>query len=57
MMQKVFSSDSDIEKAFINRFKDYGISLYRANSDITQWTKIELENPLAEEPVKKETPC
>lgn len=57
MMQDVFSSDSDIEKAFINRFKDYGISLYRANADITQWTKIELENPLAEEPVKKETPC
>lgn len=57
MMEEVFNSDSDIEKAFITRFKNYGISLYRANADITQWTKIELENPLASVPVKKETPC
>lgn len=57
MMRKVYSKDSDKERAFLKRFKEYGISVYKANTDLTNWSKLSLDNPNNENPTVNLNPC
>lgn len=58
MMQKIFASDASVERAFLNRFSDYGITVYKANDDLTNWSALSLETDIAtQSTVVKETPC
>jgi len=38
-----YASDTNGEKAFLNYFNDFNISLYKANDDISNWNKLELQ--------------
>jgi hypothetical protein len=57
MMEKVYSKDSDKERAFLKRFKEYGISVYKANTDLTDWSKLSLDNPNSNNSSVTPTPC
>jgi hypothetical protein len=39
-----FKESNDLEKTFLETFKDYGISLYESNDDLSQWNEIKLVN-------------
>ncbi len=49
-----FIVDADFEKAFLNYFGDYNISLFKADGAISNWSKLSLDSPIG--PVE-ETPC
>jgi len=55
MMRKLFSSDQDLERAFLKRFGNYGLSLYKANASLTNWSKLTLDN--SANPIVISTPC
>jgi hypothetical protein len=50
-----YSKDSDYEKVFLKSIKTLNISIYRANSNITSWSKLELNN--ASNNTVQPTPC
>jgi hypothetical protein len=54
-MKTLFSSDQDLERAFLKRFGNYGISLYKANASLTNWSKLTLDN--SANPSIIATPC
>lgn len=48
----------DLEKIFLQRFKDFGVSLYKADDDnLSNWTELKLNNPNASNPTVVPTPC
>lgn len=49
----------ELEFSFLTQFQNFGISLYKANADLTSWTKLELEsNPNFLPPfIVTEKPC
>lgn len=48
----------DIEKIFLQQFKDYGVSLYKAEDDnLSNWKELKLNNPEASNPTVVSTPC
>jgi hypothetical protein len=52
---KVGLSNTDYEKIFLEYFNNHNISLYEANNDYSNWSKLSLSNnPL--QPIDK-TPC
>jgi hypothetical protein len=56
-IQLKYSKDSDLERVFLQSFGSYGISLYKANSTLTNWSKqtLNITNPNA--PFVVSTPC
>ncbi len=51
-----YRDSTNIERTFLDFFKDYNISLYKANEDITNWSKLTIpESPVQLAP--DETPC
>lgn len=46
-IQELFNINKDnLEGTFLNRFKDFGISLYKAtDQNLSNWDKLELEDP------------
>lgn len=39
-------NSENLEAAFLNRFKDFGVSLYKAtDQNLNNWEKLELQNP------------
>jgi len=38
-----YAGDIDSEKVFLEYFKEFNISLYKANDDISDWNKLELQ--------------
>ena len=57
MMQKVYSKDTNSERAFLKRFANYGISLYKANSNLTNWSKLTVNTPITNSSIVNENPC
>jgi hypothetical protein len=55
-LTKTYSKNPNKELAFLNRFANYGISLYKADSTITNWSKLTTDNSNTNQPVI-ETPC
>ena len=60
--EKYFKANlNDLEKAFLEYFKDYGISLYDSNDDLSQWNEIKLVNnnddPIFPSSSKTKIPC
>ena len=60
--KKYFKANlNDLEKAFLEYFKDYGISLYESNDDLSQWNEIKLVNnnddPIFPSSSKTKIPC
>jgi hypothetical protein len=51
-------NENNLEAFFLQNFKDYGIDLYKANSDQTNWNKLSL-NPTPNNPIGtlQQTPC
>lgn len=49
--------NSNIEMTFLNRFSNYGISLYKANTSLTKWDKLDVDNTNISNPTVKPTPC
>ena len=44
------AKDGDLERVFLNEFKDFGISMYRATDDtMTNWNKLSLNNNSVQE--------
>jgi hypothetical protein len=61
-LKKYFKANlNDLEKAFLEYFKDYGISLYESNDDLSQWNEIKLVNnnddPIFPSSSKTKIPC
>jgi hypothetical protein len=44
LLAEKFKESNDLEKTFLETFKDYGISLYDSNDDLSQWNEIKLVN-------------
>lgn len=46
-MKHLYHENQDnLEGAFLNRFKDFGISLYKAtDQNLSNWEKLELQDP------------
>jgi hypothetical protein len=57
MMKEVYRKDSNSERAFLKRFKEYGISVYKANIEVTEWSKLSLNNPNSNNSSVIPTPC
>lgn len=42
---KIFdAANGELEKSFLQQFNNIGVSLYKANSDLSNWSKLELLN-------------
>lgn len=53
-----YKRDSNIERVFLKEFSAYGISIYKAaDQEISNWKKLELENPNSNNSEIIETPC
>ena len=57
MMQEVYSSDSNSERAFLKKFSNYGVSLYKADSTLTNWSKLSLTEPVSANSIVNNSPC
>ncbi|HLO72807.1 MAG TPA: hypothetical protein VK164_02635 [Flavobacterium sp.] len=57
MMQIIYSSDSNSERAFLKKFSNYGISLYKADSTLTNWSKLSLTDPVSANSIVNNSPC
>src|SRR5690606_16784163 len=43
---KEYKKDNNLERAFLKRFAQYGISIYKASDEnLSNWDKLELNNP------------
>jgi hypothetical protein len=56
-MKKEYSKDSNSERVFLKKFKDYGISVYKADNNLTNWSKLLLDNSNSENPTVNQNPC
>lgn len=53
------ANTKNYERSFLNFFKDYGITLHKANSDLTHWEQLsinDLNKPIAQQTVQYQ-PC
>lgn len=58
MLGREYNKSNNLEKTFLQEFKDYGISLYKADDDnLTNWKKLELSNPNVTNPNVNSIPC
>lgn len=58
IMQNEYVLDSDAERAFLKKFNDYGISLFKANDqNLSNWSKLQLDDPTANNPTVNTFPC
>ncbi|WP_456437874.1 hypothetical protein [Psychroserpens sp.] len=51
---ELYDKDNDNEKIFLEQFGNHGIKLFKANSDITNWSELELNESLG---TVFEVPC
>ncbi|WP_299116175.1 hypothetical protein, partial [uncultured Winogradskyella sp.] len=55
---KAYKNDDNIERAFLRKFKNHGISLYKAaDENISNWNKLELDNPNSRNSEVNILPC
>lgn len=47
----------DKELGFLKKFSNFGISLYKANTTMTNWSKLTLQNPNSQNPTVLPVPC
>ena len=53
----LYAESNNKELTFLNRFKDFGISLYKANSTLTNWDMLTIQNPNTPNASILSTPC
>ena len=57
-MQREYRKDSDNERAFLKKFNNYGIGLYKANDqNLSNWSRLELDDPTSDNPNVNAIPC
>ncbi|QNK77979.1 hypothetical protein H7F37_02500 [Winogradskyella sp. PAMC22761] len=57
-LEKKYKRDNNLERVFLKEFKDYGVSLYKAEDDnLSNWNKLELNNPNANLSSVNSIPC
>ncbi|MDR6966490.1 hypothetical protein J2X31_000483 [Flavobacterium arsenatis] len=58
-IEKEYTKDrNNLERVFLKEFKDFGISIYKASDDnLTNWNKLELNDPNSNNSTIKSTPC
>lgn len=57
-LEKKYKRDNNLERVFLKEFKDYGVSLYKAEDDnLNNWNKLELNNPNANLSSVNSIPC
>lgn len=55
-----YFSDNNYERAFLEHFADFNVSLYKADSSLTNWEKLSLAQPISSTPASNtttSTPC
>jgi len=50
-------SNNQLEKSFLQQFQGFGISLYKANNNLTNWSKLDLSTTPNSPLTVIETPC
>jgi len=54
---KKYDASNNLEKVFLDNFGNHGISLYKANDDLTNWSRLTLGESVLNNGTVIETPC
>ena len=57
MNLKYETNKNDLERFFLQNFKDFGVSLYKAEDDMSNWNKKSLGSGTGSTQTINSTPC